>query len=132
VLADLGRAAAQLLPRLGHPRAYAGEETGLLARMGGDEFVILAVDAGAQGEEILTDGCASGYPSHSTSTSRCRRFVIAALSVVHPTRQRGQAGGRRLRHALLPICTYVFVRQFRIVATARAAAPPSAPSPRSA
>jgi diguanylate cyclase (GGDEF)-like protein/PAS domain S-box-containing protein len=34
--------------------ARLGDETGVLARMGGDEFVILAVDAGAQGEEILT------------------------------------------------------------------------------
>jgi diguanylate cyclase (GGDEF)-like protein/PAS domain S-box-containing protein len=31
-----------------------GEEGGLLARMGGDEFVVLAVDAGEDGEQILT------------------------------------------------------------------------------
>jgi diguanylate cyclase (GGDEF)-like protein/PAS domain S-box-containing protein len=32
-----------------------GEEGGLLARMGGDEFVVLAVDAGEDGDKILTD-----------------------------------------------------------------------------
>ena len=34
--------------------ARLGDDIGVLARMGGDEFVILAVDAGEQGEEILT------------------------------------------------------------------------------
>jgi diguanylate cyclase (GGDEF)-like protein/PAS domain S-box-containing protein len=34
--------------------ARVGEEGGLLARMGGDEFVVLAMDPGAEGERILT------------------------------------------------------------------------------
>ncbi|HEX6309321.1 MAG TPA: diguanylate cyclase [Longimicrobiales bacterium] len=32
-----------------------GDVSGVLARMGGDEFVLLAIDAGTRGEEILTE-----------------------------------------------------------------------------
>jgi diguanylate cyclase (GGDEF)-like protein/PAS domain S-box-containing protein len=35
--------------------ARMGEGGGLLARMGGDEFVVLAIDPGEEGEKILTD-----------------------------------------------------------------------------
>lgn len=53
VLADLG-AIMRSCFRDSDIVARVGEENGVLARMGGDEFVILAVDAGEHGSEILT------------------------------------------------------------------------------
>jgi diguanylate cyclase (GGDEF)-like protein/PAS domain S-box-containing protein len=53
VLADIG-ALLQSCYRESDIIARVGEEGGLLARMGGDEFVVLAMDPGAEGERILT------------------------------------------------------------------------------
>ena len=53
VLADLGNIMRSCF-RDSDIVARVGEQNGVLARMGGDEFVILAVDAGEHGSDILT------------------------------------------------------------------------------
>jgi diguanylate cyclase (GGDEF)-like protein/PAS domain S-box-containing protein len=53
VLADLGNILRRCF-RDSDIVARMGDESGVLARVGGDEFVILAVDAGTEGDAILT------------------------------------------------------------------------------
>lgn len=53
VLADIGNILRRCF-RDSDIVARMGDESGVLARVGGDEFVILAVDAGTEGDAILT------------------------------------------------------------------------------
>jgi diguanylate cyclase (GGDEF)-like protein/PAS domain S-box-containing protein len=68
VLADIG-ALLQSCYRESDIIARVGEEGGLLARMGGDEFVVLAMDPGAEGERILTQRLRDRLAEYNASSA---------------------------------------------------------------
>lgn len=59
-------------------------EGGLLARMGGDEFVILAVDAGANGEDILTARVRERVEQYNDERKRPYRISLSVGAVRVP------------------------------------------------
>jgi diguanylate cyclase (GGDEF)-like protein/PAS domain S-box-containing protein len=62
-------------------------EGGLLARMGGDEFVILAVDAGEEGEEILTTRLRERIERYNAERDRPYRVSLSIGAVRVPPRR---------------------------------------------
>ena len=65
-------------------------EGGLLARMGGDEFVILAVDAGETGEQILTSRLRERIDQYNDERNRAYRISLS-IGVVRVPPDRGLA-----------------------------------------
>jgi diguanylate cyclase (GGDEF)-like protein/PAS domain S-box-containing protein len=61
--------------------ARLGDDTGVLARMGGDEFVILAVDAGAQGEVILTSRLRERLQQYNAESGRPYQLSLSVGAV---------------------------------------------------
>ena len=59
-------------------------EGGLLARMGGDEFVILAVDSGDKGEEILTNRLRERVEQYNNESNRPYRISLSVGAVRVP------------------------------------------------
>lgn len=59
-------------------------EGGLLARMGGDEFVILAVDSGEKGEEILTNRLRERVEQYNNESKRPYRISLSVGAVRVP------------------------------------------------
>ncbi len=59
-------------------------EGGLLARMGGDEFVILAVDSGERGEEILTARLQERLDQYNDEHNRPYRISLSVGAVRVP------------------------------------------------
>lgn len=59
-------------------------EGGLLARMGGDEFVILAVDSGEKGEEILTNRLRERVEQYNNESNRPYRISLSVGAVRVP------------------------------------------------
>jgi diguanylate cyclase (GGDEF)-like protein/PAS domain S-box-containing protein len=62
-------------------------EGGLLARMGGDEFVILAVDAGETGEEILTTRLRERVDRYNDERNRPYRVSLSVGAVRVPPKR---------------------------------------------
>lgn len=62
-------------------------EGGLLARMGGDEFVILAVDAGETGEEILTARLRERIERYNDERNRPYRVSLSVGAVRVPPKR---------------------------------------------
>ena len=61
--------------------ARVGEEPGVLARMGGDEFVILAVDAGVQGDTILKDRLQNRLEQYNEESGRSYTLSLSIGAV---------------------------------------------------
>lgn len=61
--------------------ARVGEDQGVLARMGGDEFVILAVDAGVQGDRILKDRLRERVEQYNLESGRPYRLSLSVGAV---------------------------------------------------
>jgi endonuclease VIII len=80
VLADLGRL-LQHCYRNSDIVARVSDGTGLLARMGGDEFVVLAIDAGRDGEHILVSRLRERLQEYNDSRDAPYRISLSIGAV---------------------------------------------------
>lgn len=80
VLADLGRLLQQCY-RNSDIVARVNDGTGLLARMGGDEFVVLAIDAGRDGEHILVSRLRERLQEYNDSRNAPYRISLSIGAV---------------------------------------------------